>query len=97
MIGSKVLVPCGEDGDLSFSSALATANLTAEGEQALARQTASFFHSHYGVNFDEFSFSEMSKAAFSKAKPNGLKVEEEADIQYGVVTCDGQKCVDNGK
>ena len=89
-------VPRNLGGDFSFSSALATANLTVEDEQGLARQTASFFHSHYGVKFGEFSFSEMSGAAFAKAKPEGLKVEEEADMQYGVVTCDGHKCVDNG-
>ena len=101
VIASKKTVSCEGDDlqqeDLDFPSALATANLSIEAEQGLARQTASFFQSHYGVKFDNLLFSNMSGEAFKEAKPEGLDVEEEADRQYGVVTCDGPSCFDNSE
>ena len=100
VIASKKTVSCEENddvqqADINFASALATANLSIEAEQGLARQTASFFQSHYGITFDNVLFSEMSGDAFKKAKPKGLNVEEEAEMQHGVVTCDGPSCFDN--
>ena len=99
MFASKKNVPCGEDGsdEFSFTDLLRTAKLSLEGQTALARQTAAFFKSHYGVGFKNFSFSDFSKNSFDLAAPHNVSVTEEASKLFGIVTCEGSNCYENGE
>ena len=99
VLGSKKEVVCeGEDSNgVSFTDTLQKAGLSEVEEKALARQTAGFFQSQFGVNFQKFSFDDFSAASFTAAEPLDLQAKEEASLLDGLVTCDGPTCKSSGK
>ena len=99
LVSSKKTITCGQQtaNDLTLEDSLKRADLSAEGRQGLARQTAGFFQSNFGVSFESFSFPDFSKTSFEAAKPKDLTVQEDATILYGSVTCDSQECSTNGE
>ena len=99
LLNSKTLFPCNKEGTegKTMSEYLKAAGFSVEEQQGLARQTAGFFQSHYGVKFEKFFFQTFSQETFEKAKPIDLIVTEDFSALFGTVTCDEQECFSNGK
>ena len=94
LLSSKSKFPCKTKSpqEHSFNESLHLGRFSLEELQGLARETAGFFKSHYGVNFGSFSFPNFSQASFEAANPKDLIVKEESGTLYGSVICNGQDC-----
>ena len=99
LLNSKTLFPCNKEvtEGKTLSEYLKAAGFSVEEQQGLARQTAGFFKSHYGVKFETFFFQNFSQEAFEKAKPIDLIVTEDFSDLFGTVTCAEQECFSNGR
>ena len=68
LLNSKTLFPCNKEATegKTMSEYLKAAGFSVEEQQGLARQTAGFFQSHYGVKFENFSFKTFLRKLLKK-------------------------------